>query len=36
MTAAELQALPQAPGALPLAALWWAARGEWERAHEAA
>lgn len=36
MTANELRALPEAPAPAPLAALWWAARGEWERAHEAA
>lgn len=36
MTAEELRALADAPEPLPLAALWWAARGEWERAHEAA
>ena len=36
LKAGELRALPEAPGPLPLAALWWAARGEWERAHEAA
>ena len=37
MTAQELRARPSADG-LPAAqaALWWAARDEWERAHEAA
>lgn len=37
MTPAELQALPDSGAlSLPLQALWWAARGEWDRAHEAA
>ena len=37
MTADELRALPGADGLTPAqAALWWTARGEWDRAHEAA
>ena len=37
MTPTELRALPEAPplGAA-VQALWWAARGEWDRAHESA
>ena len=37
MTPQELRDRPDAGGLPPaLAALWWAARDEWERAHEAA
>ncbi len=36
MTPAELRALPEAPEVPALAALWWQARGDWVRAHEAA
>ena len=37
MTAEELRDLPSAAGLSPAqAALWWTARGDWERAHEAA
>ncbi len=32
----SLRDQPDVPDRAPLAALWWAARGEWERAHEAA
>ena len=36
MTPAELRHLDQPPAAAPLQALWWAARDDWDRAHEAA
>ena len=36
MTPAELHALPEPPEVPALAALWWQARGDWSRAHEAA
>jgi hypothetical protein len=36
VTPAELRALPEAPNVPALAALWWQARGDWARAHEAA
>ena len=36
MTPDDLKRLDQPPAALPLQALWWAARDDWERAHEAA
>jgi hypothetical protein len=36
MTPAELRALPAPPERAALAALWWQARGDWARAHEAA
>lgn len=36
MTAAGLRDAAEAPGAPALAALWWAARDDWTRAHEAA
>ena len=37
MTAEELRTRPDAEGLPPAqAALWWAARDDWERAHEAA
>lgn len=31
-----LRELAEPPAGAPQAALWWAARGEWARAHEAA
>ena len=31
-----LRDLVEPPGSAPLAALWWAAKGDWTRAHEAA
>lgn len=34
--APPLRDQPAPPSPAPLAALWWAARGEWDRAHEAA
>ncbi len=37
MTPEDFRARPDADGLPPAqAALWWAARGEWDRAHEAA
>jgi hypothetical protein len=36
MTPAELRVLPEPPARAALAALWWQARGDWARAHEAA
>lgn len=36
MTAAELRTQPAAPADPALAALWWAARDDWEQAHAAA
>ena len=36
MSAAALRTEAEPPASPPLAALWWAARGEWDRAHEAA
>lgn len=37
MTPAELRAAPEAPSqGAALQALWWAARADWTRAHEAA
>ena len=36
MTIAEFEALDGAGLSGPLLALWWAGRGEWEKAHEVA
>ena len=36
MMPAELRTLDQPPATAPLQALWWAARDDWDRAHEAA
>jgi len=36
VTPEELRALPEPPTPAALAALWWQARGDWQRAHEAA
>ncbi len=36
MSGVPLRALPEPPPDPPRAALWWAARDDWQRAHEAA
>jgi hypothetical protein len=33
---ADPRTLPEPPAAPALAALWWMARGDWDKAHEAA